>query len=335
MPARMQSVPSDIPDPPYPPDTRVRGWRFELDLERIRRSDTWALCPQEIRPWLLMLWAVAWEQCPAGSLPSDHRLIAAHAGMPERLFAAHADLLLRGFLRHSDGRLYHSVVSEQVLALVTRRDEEAKRKAAYRAAKLEQEDQKCPTGQTRDRQGTPGGIQVESGHQNQNQNQNQKRSRARALEIAELDATKNRKTADKAPRSPTGSRFTLEELPDAWREYFAAKRPNADPTDTWEDFRDYWVAMPGQRGRKLDWFATWRGWVRRQRPIAGRRATESSSDRAARVAEEFWRDAGDSPSASSGHDDKLRRAVHQQGNDAGGTPRMGVTVDGQFCREGH
>lgn len=34
---------------PYPCDTRAKGWRFELDHERIRQSDTWALAPPEIR----------------------------------------------------------------------------------------------------------------------------------------------------------------------------------------------------------------------------------------------------------------------------------------------
>lgn len=28
-------------------------------------------------------------------------------------------------------------------------------------------------------------------------------------------------------------------------------------------FRDYWIAQPGQKGVKLDWPATWRNWVRR------------------------------------------------------------------------
>jgi len=31
-----------------------------------------------------------------------------------------------------------------------------------------------------------------------------------------------------------------------------------------EDFRDYWVAQPGQRGVKLNWVATWRTWARKQ-----------------------------------------------------------------------
>lgn len=37
-----------------------------------------------------------------------------------------------------------------------------------------------------------------------------------------------------------------------------------------EDFRDYWVAQPGQKGVKVDWPATWRRWVRNQaerRPV--------------------------------------------------------------------
>ena len=30
-----------------------------------------------------------------------------------------------------------------------------------------------------------------------------------------------------------------------------------------DKFRDYWVAQPGQRGRKADWVATFRNWVRK------------------------------------------------------------------------
>ena len=32
----------------------------------------------------------------------------------------------------------------------------------------------------------------------------------------------------------------------------------------WAEFVDYWVAVPGQRGVKLDWLATWRNDVRRK-----------------------------------------------------------------------
>lgn len=32
-----------------------------------------------------------------------------------------------------------------------------------------------------------------------------------------------------------------------------------------ESFRDYWIAVPGMKGTKLDWNATWRNWCRNQR----------------------------------------------------------------------
>lgn len=42
-------------------------------------------------------------------------------------------------------------------------------------------------------------------------------------------------------------------------------------------FRDYWAAKAGQGGRKLDWGATWRNWVRRSVEHAeGRRASGAS-----------------------------------------------------------
>jgi len=123
---------SVAPEPPYPADVLAKGWRFELDLERIRRSDTWALTPAEVRPWLLMLWAVAWEQSPCGSLPNDDALIAAHMGIPARQFSADREVLLRGWRLHADGRLYHATITERVLSMVDRRKTEAARVAAWR-----------------------------------------------------------------------------------------------------------------------------------------------------------------------------------------------------------
>ncbi len=39
-----------------------------------------------------------------------------------------------------------------------------------------------------------------------------------------------------------------------------------------EKFRDYWAALPGQKGVKTDWTATWRNWLRRKaedgKPVA-------------------------------------------------------------------
>lgn len=120
---------------PYPANIRAKGWRFELDHERIRQSDTWALAALEIRPWLLMLWMTAWEQTPCGSLPQDDELIAARIGMPLDQFQAAKPRLLRGWWLAEDGRLYHDTLAERVLEMIERRDGERTRKAEYRERK--------------------------------------------------------------------------------------------------------------------------------------------------------------------------------------------------------
>lgn len=64
-------------------------------------------------------------------------------------------------------------------------------------------------------------------------------------------------------KSDRGTRFSLTTLPDAWRSESLRIQPKADPAKVFEEFRDYWVSTPGAKGRKSDWLATWRNWVRR------------------------------------------------------------------------
>jgi hypothetical protein len=119
------------PDPPYPPDIRSRGWRFELDVERIKRSDTWALAGAAMRPWCLMLWMAAWDESPI-SLPADDMLIAAKIGMPPEQFQQNRVVLLRGWEHCSDGRLYHEFITKLVLEMVAKRAAERSRVARWR-----------------------------------------------------------------------------------------------------------------------------------------------------------------------------------------------------------
>ncbi len=49
------------------------------------------------------------------------------------------------------------------------------------------------------------------------------------------------------------------------------ERPELQATMVRDKFRDYWIGVPGARGRKLDWMATWRNFVRSERaPVRGR-----------------------------------------------------------------
>jgi len=45
----------------------------------------------------------------------------------------------------------------------------------------------------------------------------------------------------------------------AWAQ---TERPDLNIRQIAEQFKDYWIAQPGQKGVKLDWSATWRNWVR-------------------------------------------------------------------------
>lgn len=128
----LRDVSARLPDPPYHADTRAAGWRFQLDTTRIRQSDTWTLARPEVRPWLLMLWMVAWEQSPCGSLPADEALIGAKLGIDTALFNAHRNIILRGWIKHNDMRLYHLVVTSQVLEMISIRDGNRERQTRKR-----------------------------------------------------------------------------------------------------------------------------------------------------------------------------------------------------------
>ncbi len=86
---------------------------------------------------------------------------------------------------------------------------------------------------------------------------------------------------DLAPTSRTsrGSRLNVETLPPAWKTYCLEKHPTFSPEALWDGFKDYWVAKAGKDGVKLDWFATWRNWLRNQRTAAPLRKFETLADR--------------------------------------------------------
>lgn len=52
-------------------------------------------------------------------------------------------------------------------------------------------------------------------------------------------------------------------LPDDWK-----PKEYEDQTEELAKFRDYWIAQPGVKGRKVDWDATWRNWIRNAKPAS-------------------------------------------------------------------
>jgi uncharacterized protein YdaU (DUF1376 family) len=64
-------------------------------------------------------------------------------------------------------------------------------------------------------------------------------------------------------KNKRGSRLSPDlSFPDEWFDFLVKERPELNAQQTFAKFMDYWIAQAGQKGVKLDWFATWRNWVR-------------------------------------------------------------------------
>lgn len=147
--------------PPYPADTRAKGWRFELDYEKIDQSDTWSLAADVplARPCLLMMWLAAWTQDPCGSLPNEEAVIRARCQIPAATWAKVRGILMRGWWLASDGRLYHDTLTKRVEEMIEYRRKNAKRVSDFKAAKREQQGGNAlPPGEERDSNDTGTGT---------------------------------------------------------------------------------------------------------------------------------------------------------------------------------
>lgn len=77
------------------------------------------------------------------------------------------------------------------------------------------------------------------------------------------------------PDSSRGKTARGSRLPDDWIPSPEETRFALETQATWDEayvavvaekFADYWRAQPGMKGRKTDWSATWRNWVRNEKP---------------------------------------------------------------------
>jgi hypothetical protein len=69
--------------------------------------------------------------------------------------------------------------------------------------------------------------------------------------------------SNKKEKKTLGKRLASDfSFPLEWEQFCQQTRPELSPVKTFDQFKDYWIAQAGQKGVKLDWFATWRNWVR-------------------------------------------------------------------------
>ena len=78
-------------------------------------------------------------------------------------------------------------------------------------------------------------------------------------------ADKPRRPASHGSRLPADWTPTPEDIA-----YCRAKRPELEPLEVAEAFREFWWAKAGAAARKADWSLTWRTWVRNERTPAPR-----------------------------------------------------------------
>jgi hypothetical protein len=93
------------------------------------------------------------------------------------------------------------------------------------------------------------------------------------LEPSTVVALRQAADVDDALEIPTTlDRRRGSRLPPDWEpslemlDWAQTERPDLDLGQTLEKFRDYWISQPGQKGVKTDWTATYRNWVRNEKP---------------------------------------------------------------------
>ncbi len=106
-----------------------------------------------------------------------------------------------------------------------------------------------------------------------------------AIVTGALPREEKRREDSSSLRSEEGARASRLpadwQLPDSWREWATAERPDLDMQRAAAGFADYWHAKPGKDGRKTDWLATWRNWVRNERAPPQARASPPVAKHAA------------------------------------------------------
>jgi len=79
----------------------------------------------------------------------------------------------------------------------------------------------------------------------------------------QVQPTSNQQPVTNNQKKILGKRLANDfSFPLEWEQFCKETRPELSPVKTFDQFKDYWIAQAGQKGVKLDWFATWRNWVR-------------------------------------------------------------------------
>jgi hypothetical protein len=233
--------------PLVPAEDDLRDFAFmPLDVVRLRDSDLVTEPDGEVFRANVLSWCVGWHQVPAASLPDDDAILARLLGYGRDLRGwrkVRAAGGLRGWVKCSDGRLYHPVVAEKARTAWEAKQSQRQRTEAARNARLQRQQQSEQQSMSQ----TSGASVTES-----------------KGELRDRDS-KGNKNSSLRSEARNGTRLPADWKPGHGLLAWAVNDLPAglDLEAETEKFRDYWTAQPGAKGRKTDWDATWRNWMRK------------------------------------------------------------------------
>lgn len=269
-----------MPEPLTPVDCDLRGYDFMpfYGVRYFRSSSYMQAAARNPRAGLaaMKLWWEAWSQVPCGSLPDDDIELGmlADFGTDKRGWAKAKEIALRGFVKCSDGRLYHKELCEIALDKFDlrlksgeKREADRERLKAWRAKQKNGGNQPNIEDNFETNDETKTETVTETHDETNIETRFVAGKRVESRDISSLcsDIESCSPSAQPTPRKtdPRGSRLPADWSPTDEMRTFALGL-GLNPTDIGEQFRDYWLATAGAKGRKADWGATWRGWCRRE-----------------------------------------------------------------------
>jgi uncharacterized protein YdaU (DUF1376 family) len=222
------------------------------------------------------------HQWRAGSIPADPSMLAKITRCSLKVWKARIENVVLAFFDR-DGDVF---VQKRLKAEAMKSDANRAKKAIAAAAKWNRREEimggglfplEGKTSQTEN-------VEIIAGENNENNNIGDAPAYADGLHVdmqkgcpspsPSPSPSERKKESKKEPpqtsfASPhekstrTGSRLPDNWVPTEADENFAASHL-LNIEETAAKFRDYWIAQPGQRGRKSDWSATWRNWCRKE-----------------------------------------------------------------------
>lgn len=292
-------------EPLTPEDCDLRGYDFmPLYGNRYFKSSSYMHAASEnprAGMAAMKLWWEAWYQVPCGSLPDDDIELAmlADFGTDKRGWAKAKEIALRGFVKCSDGRLYHKELCEIALDKFDlrlksdeKREADRERLKAWRAKQKERGNQPNIETQNETRSETVSETHDETTNETHVETNDETRFVA-GKRVESRDISSLRSDTPCGPPSASKPDSRGSRIADGWKPTDAMRAfalgLHLNPTDVGEQFRDYWISVPGAKGRKSDWEATWRNWCRKEAERAPRKMIVHSQQpsRQERVREAF------------------------------------------------